>query len=368
MNHAETLQQQLQHITGLTFSIVELTEEYEPWLPHVRQEQGRRESFIHEHQIFFPYRASVGAELAFVIEEQQLSARERKLVDAWLDGVAGHADATGDLEDDEEGRMRRLGRWALEQSILDEDQRVPHQLRLEQQLQTAMVPLLLTGEGLHSGQMNYALLQRFLNSYFGGVVMLVPLEDQEWFILAEEELVVGAEDERDANTAEQMEEVFTAFALGLYELVASEWVGVFHIAVGKSITPLVELPRTVSLLRETIHLGRIFHLTEHIHLPWELSLERMIYSIPDEQRKFFVKHAGNQSAMFEDAETLTTLETFFQMDCNVSETAKRLYVHRNTLIYRLDKIKQETGLDVRTFNDAVLARLILLLYKVTKSK
>ncbi|GJM80639.1 hypothetical protein HMSSN139_31350 [Paenibacillus sp. HMSSN-139] len=54
------------------------------------------------------------------------------------------------------------------------------------------------------------------------------------------------------------------------------------------------------------------------------------------------------------------------MDCNVSETAKRLYIHRNTLLYRMDKFKQETGLDVRTFNDAVLVKLELLLYKVTK--
>lgn len=51
MNHTETLQQ-LQQITGLTFSIVELTEGHEPWLPQVNQEQGRRESFIYEHQIF----------------------------------------------------------------------------------------------------------------------------------------------------------------------------------------------------------------------------------------------------------------------------------------------------------------------------
>ncbi|WP_420871911.1 helix-turn-helix domain-containing protein [Cohnella rhizosphaerae] len=56
------------------------------------------------------------------------------------------------------------------------------------------------------------------------------------------------------------------------------------------------------------------------------------------------------------------------MDCNVSETAKRLFIHRNTLLYRLDKLKQEAGLDVRSFNDAILVRLLMLLYKVTKRK
>ncbi|MFD2881944.1 PucR family transcriptional regulator [Paenibacillus rhizoplanae] len=65
---------------------------------------------------------------------------------------------------------------------------------------------------------------------------------------------------------------------------------------------------------------------------------------------------------------LLTLETFFEMDCNVSETAKKLYIHRNTLLYRLDKIKQETGADVRSFGDAAIVKLAMLLYKVTKKK
>jgi DNA-binding PucR family transcriptional regulator len=69
-----------------------------------------------------------------------------------------------------------------------------------------------------------------------------------------------------------------------------------------------------------------------------------------------------------DAETISTLETFFQLDCNVSETAKKLYIHRNTLLYRLDKFKQETSLDVRSFQDAVLVKIALQLYKVTKRK
>ncbi|MDT2192264.1 helix-turn-helix domain-containing protein [Paenibacillus larvae] len=69
-----------------------------------------------------------------------------------------------------------------------------------------------------------------------------------------------------------------------------------------------------------------------------------------------------------DTETQTTLEQFFGLDCNVSETAKKLYIHRNTLLYRLDKFKQETSLDVRNFHHAVLVKIALLLYKVTNRK
>jgi carbohydrate diacid regulator len=97
-------------------------------------------------------------------------------------------------------------------------------------------------------------------------------------------------------------------------------------------------------------------------------LERLLNTIPEAQRAKFVEQALKRTDVFLEPEILTTLETFFALDCNVSETAKKLYIHRNTLLYRLDKLKQETELDVRLFRDAVLVKIILLLYKVTKRK
>jgi len=82
----------------------------------------------------------------------------------------------------------------------------------------------------------------------------------------------------------------------------------------------------------------------------------------------FLRHTLPIKGNALDPETLATLEIFFEQDCSVSETAKQLYIHRNTLLYRLDKFKQETGLDVRTFRDAVLVRIAISLYKVTKRK
>jgi carbohydrate diacid regulator len=105
-----------------------------------------------------------------------------------------------------------------------------------------------------------------------------------------------------------------------------------------------------------------------VHLPWFVHLERLLIGVPESVRNRFVEDMIGRPDLFSDPETLATLDAFFAMDCNVSETAKRLFIHRNTLLYRLDKIKQETGLDVRSFNDAVLVRILLLLYKVTKRK
>ena len=69
--------------------------------------------------------------------------------------------------------------------------------------------------------------------------------------------------------------------------------------------------------------------------------------------------SGDLPAIFDD-ETLALIEKFFENNLNTSETARKLYIHRNTLIYRLDKIQKETGLDVRTFDDALTLKISLL--------
>ncbi|MDP4099496.1 helix-turn-helix domain-containing protein [Paenibacillus sp. P96] len=370
---AESIQQQLQQIMGVPIGKVSLTDNVDPTLSDLL-EKGKSDSglaskaFLYDKLVFFPYYNGPEDKVAFTVEEHQITPRERQLIEALLAGLQTGSVQTHESTMSEEERMSRFGRWLLQQST-DESELPPEALKLSEALVNRMVPLLLQGDGSHQAwDTSYSQMNKLLDTYLGGDVLLVPLEQKEWLILANENLVLGGEDERDKDLSEPIEEVLTAFALGLYELIASEWGGVFHVSVAKPLLPTKGLPGTLSLLRETLHLGKLFHVSEHIHLPWELRLERLLYSIPDEQRRGFIQQAGVGSGLFGDTETLSTLDTFFQLDCNVSETAKRLYIHRNTLIYRLDKIKQESGLDVRTFNDAVLVRLILLLYKVTKSK
>ncbi|MGM1022496.1 MAG: PucR family transcriptional regulator [Bacillota bacterium] len=375
------IQQQLQNIIQAPFTIL-------PWCPEMIAEGQPAESavpdksFVRDSKIYFPFRAVAGELAAFAVEAKRLTDRERKLIEALLWNMEQFwQDGTGTQRPDnpvyaEEERMRRFGQWLIQQAgNLQNEEEVPDELGLRDSLSAYMVPIVLTGEGTQGGAIVYTQLHRLLASYFGGNVLLIPLDEQSWLIMAKKELLLGAEDDRDkdvetrdADFTESLEEVLTAFSLGLYELIANEWVGVFHLAVSKPSILLESLPKELNLLWETIHLGKIFHVTEHIHFSWELHLERLLNRISKEQRVQFLEQAVRSSVILEDAETMATLDIFFQLDCNVSETAKRLYVHRNTLIYRLDKIKQETGLDVRTFNDAVLVKLFLLLYKVTKRK
>ncbi|MCM3135839.1 helix-turn-helix domain-containing protein [Paenibacillus polysaccharolyticus] len=225
------------------------------------------------------------------------------------------------------------------------------------------VLFLLQGETPDSQRVDSKVLNKLLESYFGEEITLIPLGEQEWLFMGDEEIVTG---EADEDTAEARKESLNAFCMGLYELVASEFAGVFHLSASLPCIPKEALLQVTCLLQESMQIGRSFHVTQHIHLPWNLQLEQLVASISEQQRLRFIRETGKDTTLFNDSETLATLETFFNLDCNVSETAKRLFIHRNTLVYRLDKIKQEIGYDVRHFKSAIIVQLLLLMYKVTK--
>lgn len=272
---------------------------------------------------------------------------------------------------DEERHARQLGEWMMERLREGDYHAVlPGKLQQQVSLSDNMVTFLLTNESESSGVLEYKPLLRLLNSYFDGDVLLIPLEQKEWMVLANQDLLGGSiADDKEEAAVEADQDLLSLFCMGLYELISTEWVGDFHIAAIPPIDARQGLPFVLDLLRETMTIGRTFRVKEHIHLSTGLHLERLIYSIPEVQRnRFLQEYAAGHTELFEDSETLSTLESFFELDCNVSETAKHLYIHRNTLLYRLDKIKQETGLDVRSFSDAVLVKMTLLLYKVTKRK
>ena len=88
-------------------------------------------------------------------------------------------------------------------------------------------------------------------------------------------------------------------------------------------------------------------------------LERLLSEIPAEKRQQFRRIVMNeQTERILNEETLDTVNMFFASDLNMSDTARQMFIHRNTLTYRLDKIRKETGLDLRKFNDAVIFRIL----------
>ncbi|TYP69215.1 PucR family transcriptional regulator [Paenibacillus methanolicus] len=264
--------------------------------------------------------------------------------------------------------VRELGSWIANQ--LDHGNQpltVPDRLISRIRLYSTMIPFLLVADQLEPGQASYGDLEKLLRSFLSEDILLIPLKDQEWLILGPVSLIREAQNEdRPDEDEESVEDSLASIASGLHDMLASEWLGESHLAVLQPIQPAKDIVSAASQLRETVHLGRTFHVGSNIHLPWLLQLEWLLSAIPELQRQRFVEQALKRTDVFLEPEILSTLETFFSLDCNVSETAKKLYIHRNTLLYRLDKLKQETELDVRQFRDAVLVKIVLLLYKVTK--
>ncbi|WP_136608189.1 PucR family transcriptional regulator [Paenibacillus dokdonensis] len=386
MVEMETLRNKLEQIVGTPLRIKQLTKQQSESVYNRTEGQEPpktlsgssgitehkpilKNSVVVEDMIWYPLYSKSGHIYALEAPVRELSGEVMQLIELLVAQVRPDADAPGPVHGDEEHESLRFSSWIVEQ--LDQergDSEIPDDLELKRRLTGEMIPFLLTCESVHAADVNRSQLKKLLKSYFDGEVVLVPLRSHEWLILAKKELVIGAGEDKEEENSDSETDMLSAFSLGLYELIANEWVGTFHLSVGTPFSPAKWLVSMVALLRETIFLGRTFHVAEHVHFPWELLLERLIYSIPVDQRRLFLEQAGDHGVLFSDNETLSTLETFFQLDCNVSETAKRLYIHRNTLLYRLDKIKQETGLDVRSFGDAVLVKLTMLLYKVTKRK
>lgn len=305
------------------------------------------------------------------IDRSGLTTTEINLVSFTLTQIAGTAEpAMYAGLTDAERTVRELGGWIDQQLTTGEHTSViPERLIRRNRMYTTMIPFLLISDQAEASRTGYSELEKLLRTFLSEDILLIPLKEQEWLILGPVSLIREAQtEEREEEEEESEEESLASIASGLHDMLASEWIGDCHLAVLQPIQPTKDLVAAAGQLRETIQLGRAFHVGSNIHLPWLLQLEWLLSTIPEPQRLKFMEQALKRTDVFLEPEILTTLETFFSLDCNVSETAKKLYIHRNTLLYRLDKLKQETELDVRQFGDAVLVKIVLLLYKVTKRK
>ena len=114
--------------------------------------------------------------------------------------------------------------------------------------------------------------------------------------------------------------------------------------------------------------AEIFSGGEGVHSYKEYMLVKMLEEVPKERLSEFMSDVTDEQIkeVFDDEEMLLTAEKFLSSSLNVSETSRSLYMHRNTLLYRLDKIEKATGLNIRLFPDAVTFRILTVLYKLLK--
>ena len=142
---------------------------------------------------------------------------------------------------------------------------------------------------------------------------------------------------------------------------------VSHIAYGTIVEEIKEVSRSYKEARMAMDVGRIFFEEKNIIAYSSLGIGRLIYQLPIPLCKMFIKEIfENKSPDDFDEETLVTINKFFENSLNVSETSRQLYIHRNTLVYRLDKLQKSTGLDLRVFEDAITFKIALMVVRYMK--
>ena len=140
-----------------------------------------------------------------------------------------------------------------------------------------------------------------------------------------------------------------------------------YIAYGTVVDEIKEVSRSYKEAKMALDVGRIFFEEQNIIPYSQLGIGRLIYQLPLPLCRMFIREIfGGRSPDEFDEETLVTINKFFENSLNVSETSRQLYIHRNTLVYRLDKLQKSTGLDLRVFEDAITFKIALMVVKYMK--
>ena len=158
----------------------------------------------------------------------------------------------------------------------------------------------------------------------------------------------------------------------LASTIADTLTGEFYahatIGVGTTVDNLKDLAKSFKDAQVALEVGKVFDTDKTIVCYNSLGIARLIYQLPTTLCESFLKEVFKRGSIESlDQETLFTIHKFFENNLNVSETSRKLFVHRNTLVYRLEKIKKITGLDLREFDHAIIFKIALMVNKYLKS-
>ena len=142
-----------------------------------------------------------------------------------------------------------------------------------------------------------------------------------------------------------------------------------YVGIGTTVTGVKELARSFKEAQIALEVGKVFDTEKTIVSYDNLGIARLIYQLPTTLCDMFMREVFKRGSIDSlDQETLFTIQRFFENNLNVSETSRKLFVHRNTLVYRLEKIKKLTGLDLREFDDAIVFKVALMVKKYLDAK
>lgn len=153
----------------------------------------------------------------------------------------------------------------------------------------------------------------------------------------------------------------------LRDMLNSEAMSSVKIAYGTIVNEIRQVSRSFKEAKMALDVGKIFYTEKSIIAYNTLGIGRLIYQLPLPLCEMFMKEVFTAETPDSfDEETLTTIGKFFENNLNVSETARQLYIHRNTLVYRLEKLQKSTGLDIRVFEDAMTFKIAMMVVNYMK--
>ena len=192
---------------------------------------------------------------------------------------------------------------------------------------------------------------------------LFAMKTKDFITAVDEKNIILVKELKENEDYPEMEET----AKVMMDMLNTEAMSSVRISYGTIVNEIKQVSKSYKEAKMALDVGKIFYTEKNIIAYNTLGIGRLIYQLPIPLCKMFMQEIfGEHMPDTFDEETLMTINKFFDNNLNVSETSRQLYVHRNTLVYRLEKLQKSTGLDIRVFDDALTFKIALMVVNYMK--
>lgn len=189
---------------------------------------------------------------------------------------------------------------------------------------------------------------------------IFPTKQKDFVTAVDEKSIILVKELKEKDSKEEIDQI----SKHIYDTLSAEAMTSVYVAIGTVVNDIKNVSASYKEAKMALEVGKIFEENKKIVNYEQLGIGRLIYQLPAPLCKMFINEVLHGLSMDQfDEETLTTVNKFFENNLNVSETSRQLYIHRNTLVYRLDKLQKMTGLDLRNFDDAIIFKIMLMVSK-----
>ena len=194
---------------------------------------------------------------------------------------------------------------------------------------------------------------------------LFSTKTKDFITAVDEKNIILVKEVKPGETYDDLEKTATS----IVDMLNTESLTRVSVAFGTIVNEIKDVSRSYKEAKMALDVGKIFYSSKNVVAYSKLGIGRLIYQLPITLCEMFLSEAFKKNPIEAlDEDTLDTINRFFENNLNVSETARKLYVHRNTLVYRLEKVKKITGLDLREFEDAILFKVAVMVKQYLDSQ